>query len=176
MTPSGPTYDEQKADTSSVGTGIVMLGSVLIGLLLLTMVVAFIMTVYQAPHLSRLRDANVLVQLFANLVVAFYAFPAFTRTKRRAFLLIALVASGLAFVPVQSSDAQVYVGIPGIVGVGVGGYPGGYYSGYPSYSYYGNYPYGYYRPYSYYYTGPSYYWSNGHRYYRHHRHHHYYRY
>ena len=31
-------------------------------------------------------------------------------------LLIALVVSGLAFVPVQSSDAQVYVGIPGIVG------------------------------------------------------------
>ena len=55
-------------------------------------------------------------------------------------LLIALVASGLAFVPAQSSAAQVSVGIPGIVGVGVGGYPGGYYYGYPSYSYYGNYP------------------------------------
>jgi hypothetical protein len=92
-------------------------------------------------------------------------------------LLIALVTSGLAFVPVQSSDAHVYVGIPGIVGVGVGGYPGGYYYGYPSYSYYGNYPYGYYRPYSYYYTNPSYYWYNGHRvYYRHHRHHYYHSY
>ena len=75
MMPSEPTSDEQKADTSSVGTGIVMLGIVLIGVLLLTMVVAFVMTVYQAPHLSRLRDANVLVQLFANLAVAFYAFP-----------------------------------------------------------------------------------------------------
>jgi hypothetical protein len=73
-------------------------------------------------------------------------------------LLIALVASGLAFVPVQRSDAQVSVGI------GVG-YPG----------YYGYYPYGYYRPYPYYgyYSGPSYYWYNGHRYYRHHRHHYY---
>ena len=90
-------------------------------------------------------------------------------------LLIALVASGLAFVPVHSSDAQVYVGIPGIVGVGIGGYPGGYY-GYPAYSYSGYYrPYYYSRPYSsYYYTGPSYYWYNGHRvYYRHHRHHYY---
>jgi len=65
-------------------------------------------------------------------------------------LLIALVASGLAFVPVERSDAQVSVG------VGVG-YPG----------YYGYYPYGYYRPY---------YWYGGHRYYRHHRHHYYYRY
>ena len=66
-------------------------------------------------------------------------------------LLIALVASGLAFVPVQRSDAQVSVGI-GPVGVGVGfGYP----------AYYGYYPYGYYyRPYPYYgyYYGPSYYW------------------
>src|SRR5213594_1241321 len=35
--------------------------------------------------------------------------------------LIVLVASGLAFVPVQSSDAQIYVGIPGIAGVGIGG-------------------------------------------------------
>jgi hypothetical protein len=75
-------------------------------------------------------------------------------------LLIALVVSGLAFVPVQRSDAQISVGI-----------------GYPGYGH-GYYPYGYYRPYRYYgyYSGPSYYWSNGHRYYRHHRHHYYYRY
>src|SRR6266513_2249106 len=73
-------------------------------------------------------------------------------------LLIALVVSGFAFVPVQRSDAQVLVGI-----------------GYPGYRY-GYYPYGYYRPYRYYgyYSGPSYYWSNGHRYYRHHRHHYHY--
>ena len=85
-------------------------------------------------------------------------------------LLIALVAIGFAFVPVQSSDAQIYVGIPGGVGVGIG-YPSyGYYYGYPRY--YGYYPYSYYGSY---YGGPSYYWSNGHRvYYRHHRHHHYY--
>jgi hypothetical protein len=74
-------------------------------------------------------------------------------------LLIALVASGLVFVPVQRSDAQISVG------VGVG-YPG----------YYGYYPYSYYRPYPYYgyYYGPSFHWYNGHRvYYRHHRHHYY---
>ena len=79
-------------------------------------------------------------------------------------LLMVLVASGLAFVPVQSSDAQIYVGIPGIAGVGIGG---GYY-GYPAYSYSGYYPYGYYRPYYYsrpyyssYYSGPSYYCTTG---------------
>jgi hypothetical protein len=77
-------------------------------------------------------------------------------------LLIALVASGLAFASSPSSDAQISVGI-GPVGIGVGGY-----YGYP----------GYYRPYPYYgyYAGPSYYWYGGHRYYRHHRHHYYYGY
>ena len=65
-----------------------MLGSVLIGLLLLLVVIAFIMTLYQAPRLSRLREAKVLIQLFANLLVAFYAFPAFKRTKKRAFLAL----------------------------------------------------------------------------------------
>ena len=51
-------------------------------------------------------------------------------------LLIALVATGLAFVPVQRSDAQVSVGI----GVGYPGYYGPYpYYGYPR-------PYGYWVP------------------------------
>jgi hypothetical protein len=97
MTPSDATDDEQKADTASAGTGIVMFGGVLIGLLLLLIVIAFVMTAYQAPRLSRLRDANVLVQLVANLVVAFYAFPAFTRTKRRAFIALGFAALILAY-------------------------------------------------------------------------------
>src|SRR2546422_7023596 len=63
-------------------------------------------------------------------------------------LMIALMAGGLAFVPVQRSDAQVSVGIGG-VGIGFG-YPG-YRYGYNNYPYgYGYYPYGYYRTYPYY--------------------------
>ena len=80
-------------------------------------------------------------------------------------LLIALVAGGLAFVPVQRSDAQIFIGLPGIVGIGFG--PGAYY-GYPYYGYGYYHPYGYYyRPYYGYYGGP-YYWSHGHRVYHHH--------
>ncbi len=79
-------------------------------------------------------------------------------------LLIALVVSGLAFVPVPRSGAQVSVGI----GFGYPRYRYSYY-GYPGYGY-GYYPYGYYRSYPYYgYYGSSY----GHRVYRHHRHHYY---
>jgi len=83
-------------------------------------------------------------------------------------LLIALVASGFAFVSAPRSDAGVSFGI-GL------GFPVGYYGyGYPGYYGYGYYPYRYYRPYPYYYYGgPSFYWSGGHRYYRHHRHHYY---
>jgi hypothetical protein len=82
-------------------------------------------------------------------------------------LLITLVVAGLGFVSTQHSDAQIFIGIPGIVGIGIGpgyyGYPyygsGYYYRSYPYYGYYG---------------GPSYYWYHGHRVYYHHHHHHYY--
>ena len=84
--------------------------------------------------------------------------------------LVAFVVSGLAFVPVQRSDAQIFIGIPGIVGFGIGS--GAY--GYPHFEY-GHYPYGgyYYQQPDYgYYGGPSYDSHHGHRAYsRHHRYH-----
>jgi hypothetical protein len=92
------------------------------------------------------------------------------------FFLIALAASGLAFIPAQGADAQVTAGLPGVGGISFG-FPGGYY-GYPTrYNYY---PYGYYQrpyysysqPYSYYYSGTRRSWYNGGRtYHRHHRYH-----
>ena len=97
MTPSHAASDVQNRNSPSAATLIVTLGIVLIALLLLTVVVAFVMTVYQAPRLSRLRDADVLVQLFANLVVACYAFPAFKRTKKREFLAVGFAALIFAY-------------------------------------------------------------------------------
>jgi hypothetical protein len=52
--------------------------------------------------------------------------------------LVAFVVSGLAFVPVQRSNAQVFIGIPGIeTGPGVSyGYPHFEYGYYPQGGYY----------------------------------------
>jgi hypothetical protein len=85
-------------------------------------------------------------------------------------LLMAVAISGLALLPAQRSDAQVFVR-SGVEGLSFG-FPGGYY-GYPRYLNY--YPYGYYlRPYVNY--SQSYYYSLAHtRYgsqtYHRHRHH-----
>ena len=78
--------------------------------------------------------------------------------------LVALVVSGLAFVPAQRSDAQIEIGIPGIgTGPGVNyGYPHFEYGYYPRGGYY------YQQPYSGNYGGPSYYGHHGHQvHYRH---------
>lgn len=80
--------------------------------------------------------------------------------------LVAFVVSGLAFVPVQRSDAQIEIGIPGIgTGPGVSyGYPHFEYGYYPRGGYY------YQQPYPGYDGGPSSYGHQGHQmYYRHHR-------
>ena len=97
MTPVDAASDVQKGNSPSAGTVIVVLGIVLIALLLLSIIVAFVMTVYRFPRLSRLRDADLLVQLFTNLVVACYAFPAFKRTKKREFLALGFAALLLAY-------------------------------------------------------------------------------
>ena len=87
-------------------------------------------------------------------------------------LLIAIAISGLALIPVQRSDAQVFVR-SGVEGLSFG-FPGGYY-GYPRYLNY--YPYGYsMRPYvSYsqsYYYGPARTRYNTRTYHRHRKTHH----
>ena len=87
-------------------------------------------------------------------------------------LLIAIAINGLALIPAQDSDAQVFMP-SGVEGLSFG-FPGGYY-GYPRYLNY--YPYGYsMRPYvSYsqsYYYGPARTWYSTRTYHRHHKTHH----
>jgi hypothetical protein len=75
----------------------------------------------------------------------------------KTLFLVAFVVSGLAFVFVQRSDAQMEIGVPGI-----GAGPGVNY-GYPHFEY-GYYPRGgYYYQQPGYYGGPSYDWHHGHR-------------
>lgn len=79
--------------------------------------------------------------------------------KTKWLFLVAFVVSGLAFVPVQRSEAQIEIGHPGFgTGPGVNfGYPHFEYGYYPRRGYYYQQPdYGYYR-------GPSSDWHHGHR-------------
>ena len=63
--------------------------------------------------------------------------------KTKKLFLVAYVVSGLALVPVQRSDAQTFIGIPGIeTGPGVNyGYPHFEYGYYPRGGYYYRSPY-----------------------------------
>ena len=78
--------------TALAGCGVVVLG-----VLVLTLVFTFFYTVFHAPLLGTLRDAESLTAFFANLVVVFYAFPAFIRTKDHALLCVSLAALSFAY-------------------------------------------------------------------------------
>jgi len=64
---------------------------------MLLLVATFIYTAVHASLLGTFRDGERLAELFANLFVAFYAFPAFTRSKDRAFLFLAFGAVCFAY-------------------------------------------------------------------------------
>jgi hypothetical protein len=72
-------------------------GVTVLGVLVLTLVFAFFQTMFRNPGLSTLRQAEGLTSFFANVVVVFYAFPAFIRTKDRALLCVAFAALSFAY-------------------------------------------------------------------------------
>ena len=57
----------------------------------------FVASAFHSPLVSTLRGLEWFATLFANLVVAFCCFPAFTRTKNRAFLFISFAALSFAY-------------------------------------------------------------------------------
>jgi len=83
--------------------------ALVLSVLLILFVAWFCYAVFRWPALARLRDAEQLVTLFANLGVTCYAFPAFTRTKHRPYLALAFAALIFAyaelFTMVSSSHA-----------------------------------------------------------------------
>jgi hypothetical protein len=90
--PENPDGNWRTASSLTLGVGC---ATIVMALLLFSLVVAFVSVLFRYPSLGRLRDAEELIALFANLAVVFYAFPAFTRTKKRAFLAMAF--AGLSF-------------------------------------------------------------------------------
>jgi hypothetical protein len=69
----------------------------LVAALVLLLLGTFIASAFRSSLLSTLRGIEWFASLFANLVVVFYSFPAFQRTKDRAFLCIAFAALSFAY-------------------------------------------------------------------------------
>jgi hypothetical protein len=87
----------EKGSTLSPLTFLTGAAALVLGVFLILLVAWFCYTVFRWPALARLRDAEQLVTLFANLAVTCYAFPAYTRTKRRPFLALAFAALAFAY-------------------------------------------------------------------------------
>lgn len=66
--------------------------AVIVGTLILGLVFDALYTMYRESFIGVLNRTTGLIRFFANVVVLFYAFPAFKRTKDRCFLSIALAA------------------------------------------------------------------------------------
>lgn len=88
---------EDSPDTRVELTALVGCGAVVLAVLVLTLVFAFFYSMYRAPVVTTLYEAEALTSFFANLFVVFYAFPAFRRTKNRAVLCIAFAALMFAY-------------------------------------------------------------------------------
>lgn len=58
---------------------------------------AFVYSAFHSSLLGTLRDADRLATFLGNLLVVFYAFPAFIRTKDRAFFCIAAAALSFGY-------------------------------------------------------------------------------
>jgi hypothetical protein len=78
-------------------TVIAWLCAALLALFVLLLVGTFIYSAFSASLLGTLRDATRLAEFLGNLLVVFYAFPAFMRTKDRAFLCLAAAALSFAY-------------------------------------------------------------------------------
>jgi hypothetical protein len=89
----------EKIDEPATPISVIIVGcaSIVVAGLILLLFGTFIASVFRSPLLSTLRGIEWFASLFANLVVVFYSFPAFTRTKDRAFLCIAFAALSFAY-------------------------------------------------------------------------------
>jgi len=90
-------HSETPRDKSPELTALVGCGVVALAVLILTLLFSFFYAVFRAPVVSTLQQAAALTSFFGNLVVAFYAFPAFRLKKDRGVLCIAIAALMFAY-------------------------------------------------------------------------------
>jgi hypothetical protein len=88
---------EPSARTTGLSAVLGGVSAALIAALVLLLVGTFIYTAFYSSLLGTLRDAGRLATFLCNLFVVFYAFPAFLRTKDRAFLCIAIAALSFGY-------------------------------------------------------------------------------
>jgi hypothetical protein len=89
---------EEKRGRWLVEPTLFVICAVIVGTLILGLVFDVLHAMYRESLLSVLNRTTGLVTFFANVAVLFYAFPAFTRTKDRCLLSIALAALMFAYV------------------------------------------------------------------------------
>ena len=91
--------DTTKSSAATTGLSVAIGGvsATLIAALVFLLVGNFIYTAFHSSLLGTLRDAARLTTFLSNLLVVFYAFPAFLRTKDRAFLCIAIAALSFGY-------------------------------------------------------------------------------
>jgi hypothetical protein len=89
----------EKVDEPGTPASVILLACALflVAALVLLLFGAFVASAFRSPLLSTLRGVEWFASLFANLVVVFFSFPAFRRTKDRAFLCIAFAALSFAY-------------------------------------------------------------------------------
>jgi hypothetical protein len=92
---SSATDSKDPADIPTAGglfTAVAWFCALLLAAFVLLLVGTFVYSAFHSSLLGTLRDAARLATFLGNLLVVFYAFPAFIRTKDRAFLCIAAAA------------------------------------------------------------------------------------
>jgi hypothetical protein len=82
----------EEADGGPVLTILAWFCALLLGLFVLLLVGALVYEAFHSSLLAWLRDAIRFAQFFANLLIVFFAFPAFLRTRDRAFFCISAAA------------------------------------------------------------------------------------
>jgi hypothetical protein len=94
--------DAAKSEQRSATDIAVGCAAIVVGALLLLLFISFLASIFSSSLHSVLSGAEHWAAIIANLLVTFVAFPAFRRTKDRAFLFLAVAALCFAYLSLFS--------------------------------------------------------------------------